>query len=82
MNPNYKKIKNRLTAINNNLEQKQIENINHTIHLIENKPTDKYLFDNYMDQIKISKDWCNKYKVPYKYNFNNKNYKNLYYLFK
>ena len=78
----YEKFKHKLNKINQNLEQKQINNINYTIELIENKPNEKCLYDNYINQIKIAKDWCNKYSIPYKYNFNNKNYKNLYYLFK
>ena len=78
----YNNFLDKLKKINNNLEESQIKNINDTIQIIENTPSEQFLLNNYNTQIHIAKDWCNKYNIPYKKNFNNQNYKNLYYLFK
>ena len=77
----YIKFLEKLNKINNNIQTKQIENINKTIDLIENKPNHIFLSKNYMNQINKSKEWCVKYNVPYKYNINT-NYTKLYYLLK
>ena len=78
----YDNFLDKLKKINSNLEESQIKNINDTIQIIENTPSEQFLLNNYNTQINIAKDWCNKYNIPYKKNFNNQNYKNLYYLFK
>lgn len=82
INKIYNTFLKKLNIINNNLEEIQIKNINDTINIIENTPSESFLINNYNSQINIAKDWCEKYNIPYKKNFNNQNYKNLYYLFK